>query len=266
MRGDDGHGPPCFAAAGAAPARCKRAVSRGRPAQLEQPDQRLRVAHLVDQPVERGERAADDLDARGVGRRRTIGHVLEPGREVDVDLLVAEARRHEAAVQVLPARGALADLLRQLALRALQRRLAGLVELARRDLEQVRDADRLARLAHEPDLVGLDRHDADRARVVDDLAGDLAAVVVAERVDPDGDHPALPGDLPAGALHPPQAAAASPSSASVTSSIPSSAATATRSVGSWLRSVPLATFTQVTPAACSAFASEAPPVTTRRAA
>jgi hypothetical protein len=45
--------------------------------------------------------------------------------------------------------GGLADLLGELALAGLERRLA-LVELARRDLEHVRIADRRARLAHEP--------------------------------------------------------------------------------------------------------------------
>jgi hypothetical protein len=53
------------------------------------------------------------------------------------------------------------------------------------------------------------------------------------------------------------------SSASTTSSIPSSAATLTRSVGSWLRSVPLARFVHAKPAASSALASEPPPVRIR---
>ena len=44
----------------------------------------------------------------------------------------------------------------------------------------------------------------------------------------------------------------------------SSAATETRSVGSWLRSVPLARFTHWNPATSSALASEPPPVTIRR--
>ena len=68
----------------------------------------------------------------------------------------------------------------------------------------------------------------------------------------------------AGRQHDPAAqaqhAAASSSSASATSSIPSSAATETRSVGSWLRSVPLARFTHGRPAASSALASEPPPL------
>ena len=57
-----------------------------------------------------------------------------------------------------------------------------LVELAGGDLEQVGDADRLARLAHEPQLVAVEHDDADRAGVGDELALDLLAVLVAERV------------------------------------------------------------------------------------
>ena len=68
-------------------------------------------------------------------------------------------------------------------------------------------------------------------------------------------------DRPAAQL---QHVAAASSRASATSSIPSSAATLTRSPGSWLRSVPLARFAQEKPAASSALASEAPPVTIRR--
>ncbi len=60
----------------------------------------------------------------------------------------------------------------------------------------------------------------------------------------------------------PQAEHAS-SSANVTSSMPSSAATATRSSGSWLRSVPLARFVTCRPAAMNALASEPPPVARR---
>ena len=60
--------------------------------------------------------------------------------------------------------------------------------------------------------------------------------------------------------------AAASRSAKVTSSMDSSAATLTRSVGSWLRSVPLATLVQGNPAASSALASDAPPVTIRRGA
>ena len=55
-------------------------------------------------------------------------------------------------------------------------------------------------------------------------------------------------------------AAASSTRARVTSSMPSRAATLTRSPGSWLRSVPLARFTHSKPAALNALASEPPPV------
>ena len=58
-------------------------------------------------------------------------------------------------------------------------------------------------------------------------------------------------------------AAQASSSANVTSSIDSSAATLTRSVGSWLRSVPLARFVTGRPWASRAFASDPPPVTMR---
>ena len=47
------------------------------------------------------------------------------------------------------------------------------------------------------------------------------------------------------------------------SSMESSAATVTRSVGSWLCSVPLATLTVGMPAASRTFASDAPPVAMR---
>jgi hypothetical protein len=46
--------------------------------------------------------------------------------------------------------------------------------------------------------------------------------------------------------------------------MPSSATTETRSVGSWLRSVPLARHTHGKPAAWSAFASDPPPLWIRR--
>ena len=78
-------------------------------------------------------------------------------------------------------RGLLADLLGELALGGLQRVLALVVELAGRDLEQVRDADGLAGLADEPELVVVvEDDDADGARVADELALDLLAVLVAE--------------------------------------------------------------------------------------
>src|SRR3954464_12663594 len=158
-------------------------------AQLEQPDQRLRVLYLVDDRVELGERADLDVDALVlVGLRR---RVRQPGREVDMADLVGEARRGEERVQVLPLRGGLADLLRQLALGGRQRLLALDVELAGRQLQQVGLADRLARLAHEPDRFAVVADDADRAGVADDLACRLLAVLVAERLLADREDLAL---------------------------------------------------------------------------
>src|SRR5512132_1401059 len=215
-------------------------------AQLEQPDQRLRVAHLVDDRVELGERADLDVDPLVLVRLRR--GVRQPGGAVDVADLVGEARRGEERVQVLPFRGGLADLLRQLALGGLQRLLALDVELAGRDLQQVGLADGLARLAHEPERPAVVADDADRAGVADDLARRLLAVLVAKRLLADGEDLALVLGLGADGLElGAHTAAASSSSAKATSSIPSSAATATRSVGSWLRSVPLARFTHEKP-------------------
>ena len=98
-----------------------------------------------------------------------------PGGEEEVDLLVGEAGRGEERAERLPVGGLLADLLGELALGGLQRVLALLVELAGGDLEQVGDADRLARLADEPELVAVEHDDADRAGVVDELADSTSA-------------------------------------------------------------------------------------------
>src|SRR3954454_1965822 len=230
--------------------------------QLEQPDQRLRIGHLVDDRVELGERADLDVDPLVLlGLRR---RVRQPGGEVDVADLVGEARRGEERVQVLPLRGGLADLLRELPLGGRQRLLALDVELAGRQLEQAGLADRLARLAHEPERLAVVADHPDRALVADDLARRLLAVLVTERLLANAEDLALVLRLGADGLElGAHTAAASSSSAKATSSIPSSAATATRSVGSWLRSVPLARFTQVKPPASSTFASDPPPVTMR---
>ena len=92
---------------------------------------------------------------------------------------------------MLPVAGGLADLLGQLALRALERALALLVELAGGQLEQVGVADRLARLAHEPDVLAVVGDDRHRAGMRDPLARDLLAVLVAERALVDVDDGAL---------------------------------------------------------------------------
>src|SRR3954447_13122831 len=233
------------------------------PAQLEQPDQRLGVARLVDERVELGQRPHLDVDALVLVR---LGlRIGEIRGEVDVTLLVREAGRGVEGGEVLPLRGGLADLLGELALGGVERRLALDVELARRQLEQVGGADRLARLADEVDALAVVGHDADRALVPHDLARDLLPVLVAERLRADRDELALVAGLPAGGLEArAHAAAASSSRAKATSSMPSSAATETRSVGSWLRSVPLARLTHGSPAASSALASEPPPVRIRR--
>ena len=182
-----------------------------------------------------------------------------------MDLLVREARRGEERAERLPVGGLLADLLGELALGGLQRVLALLVQLAGGDLEQVGDADGLARLADEPELLAVEHDDPDGAGVVDELADRLLAVLVAEVAALDVEELALEDRLGAGALEAgAHAAAASSSSVKPTSSIDSSAATETRSVGSWLCSVPLATLTHGMPAASKTFASDAPPVAIRR--
>src|SRR3954465_4737617 len=137
-----------MATPGSSPQRCGApagAMARSDPpAQLEQPDQRLGVARLVDERVELGQRARLDVDALVLVR---LGlRVREVRGEVDVALLIREARRGVEGGEVLPLRRGLADLLRELALGGVERRLALDVELARRQLEQVGGADGLARL------------------------------------------------------------------------------------------------------------------------
>src|SRR3954447_23495410 len=241
-----------------------RATPRsGQPAaQLEQADQRLGVARLVDERVELGQRPRLDVDALVLLRRGLCAGEL--GGEVDVTLLVREAGRRVEGREVLPLRRGLADLLGELALRGVERRLALDVELARRQLEQVGRADRLARLAHEVDALAVVRHDPDRALVAHDLARDLLPVLVSEGLRAHREDLALVLRLAVDRLEARGHVAASSSSARATSSMPSSAATETRSVGSWLRSVPLARFTQGRPMASSALASEPPPVAMRR--
>ncbi len=81
-----------------------------------------------------------------------------------MDLLAGEAGRGEERAERLPLGGLLADLLGELALGGLERVLAGLVELAGDDLEQVGDVHGLARLAYEPQGLAVEHDDADRAR------------------------------------------------------------------------------------------------------
>ena len=160
-----------FAAAARARAcRCNAPFSSRAAAQLEQPDQRLGVLRLVEDRVELGERPDLDVDAlvlvdlgarrrreRPVARKTWQTSSVKPGEVKNV------CRCSQLG-------GGLADLLGELALGGLQRRLALDVELAGRDLEQVGGADRLARLAHEPERLAVVDDDADRAGVADDLA------------------------------------------------------------------------------------------------
>jgi hypothetical protein len=97
------------------------------------------------------------------------------------------------------ARG-LADLLAQLALGGLQRRLALDVELAGRQLEREAQ-DRLARLAHEPDALVVVGDDRRRVLAADDLALDLLAVVMAKALDGDGEGLAVEDGLTAERLN-----------------------------------------------------------------
>ncbi len=149
------------------------------------------------------ERPGDDLDPL-VLVDLGLGDVGEARRVEQLEALVAEAAGGEEAGQWLPLVGGLADLLGQLALGCLQRRLALDVELARGQLEQVRDAADLARLADEPDVLVVDRDDADGARVVHVVALDLRAVLVTEALDTHLDDVASP-DLPLAELLEPAA-------------------------------------------------------------
>src|SRR4051812_8488551 len=115
-----------MATPGSSPQRCAApagAMARSDPpAELEQPDERLGVARLVDERVELGERAGLDVDALVLVRLR-LG-VGQPRREVDVALLVGEPGRGVERRQVLPLVRGLADLLGELALGGLERLLA----------------------------------------------------------------------------------------------------------------------------------------------
>src|SRR5919109_1135501 len=221
----------------------------------EEADQGLRIPTAGDHVVEVYQRHLHDLDPLGVVGLRLL--VIEIRRQVDVALLVREAGRGVEARQVLPGPGALADLLRELALGRIERLLPLLVELAGRKLEERLLLNGLARLPDQIEALAIVGHHRHRPGVGDDLAFGLLAVVVAEAVDPDGGNPPLPRGLAADAL---ERHALAATSASVTSSIVSSASTVTDSSGWWLRSVPFAMFTTGRPAATKALASLPPPV------
>ena len=132
--------------------RCKAAFSSPRAGRgaRQQRDQRLGVLRLGDHRVELRQRADSTSMRSSSSHLGALVDVREPGGEEEVDLLVGEAGRGVEGAERLPVLGLLADLLGQLALGGLQRRLALDVELAGRDLQQVGDAGRLARLADEP--------------------------------------------------------------------------------------------------------------------
>ena len=115
--------------------------------------------------------ASSGSSERSVARKAWISSLVKPGARV-------EAR------QVLPLGGGLADLLAQLPLCGVEH--LSPVQLAGRQLEQALLPDHLARLAHEPDAVAVERQHHRGAGVLDHLALDHLAVVVAELLDPHG--------------------------------------------------------------------------------
>jgi hypothetical protein len=123
-------------------------------------------------------RSALDVDALVLLDLGTLCDVRDAGGEEQVDLLARETRRREERSERLPVLGLLADLLGELALGRVQRVLALLVELAGGDLEQVRCAHGLARLAHQPQCFTVNDHDAHGAGVIDDLAFEFLAILM----------------------------------------------------------------------------------------
>ena len=136
--------------------------------------------------LELGERVGLDVDPLVLDL--LPGLVAEVGREVDVALLVGEPGRREVRGEVLPGRRRLADLLGQLALAAApagSRPRSSSLPAGSSSRSGI--AGRLARLAHQPDVLAVVGDDRDRARVRDPLARDLLAVLVAERALADVD-------------------------------------------------------------------------------
>src|SRR5919197_2122550 len=157
--------------------------------QPQQPDQRLGVARGGDRPVEVAQRPADDLDALVVLGLGVL--VAQAGRQEDVHGFVHHADRRDGLGDRLPVLGRLADLLGQLALGRIERRLALDVEAAGGALGEIGIVDDLARLAHEEEVRAVVRDHADRPLVANDLALDLLAVGIAVALDVDADDPAL---------------------------------------------------------------------------
>src|SRR4051812_38325508 len=199
-------------------------------AQQHEADDGLGVLRGGKRAVEVGQRPADDLDALALDRLR-VGILGEPGGQDDVDLLVHHADRRVERGQRLPVLGLQADLLGELARRGGHDVLA-LLELAGGELERVRVVDRLARLADEDEIGLVVADDPHRARVVDDRPLGLLAVGEAEPGELDGDERAVVDGLAAELLEAAVSgahAARRSRSDKVTSSMPSSAATDTRS-------------------------------------
>ena len=116
------------------------------------------------------------ISIRSSGIRLVVLDLGEPCRLEDRHLLLGEAGAREEPLPLGPLLRLEAHLLLQLALRALEVRLALDVELSRRHLEKLGVADRLARLAHEPHHAVAVRDDPHRAGMRDDLALRLLAV------------------------------------------------------------------------------------------
>ena len=188
-----------------------------------------------------------------MARKRWISSLVKPGRGVE-------------GAERLPVGGLLADLLGELALGRLERVLALLVELAGGDLQQVGDADRLARLADEPSAR---RRRARRSPTAPGWVtiSRLTSAPSSWRNVPRSTLKNLPSKMVScgDALEAWSSCGRRflEEGENPMSSIDSSAYCVTRSVGSWLCSVPLATFTHGMPAASKTLASDAPPVAIR---
>src|SRR5206468_2530863 len=109
--------------------------------------------------------------------------------------LVAEAGTREEGGDLSPGARPLADLLLELALGGVERRLPLDIKFSRRDLERSALADRLPRLTGEPHVLAVHGQDADGSRVPHLLARDLLAVGMAKALNAHRDDLALPFDL-----------------------------------------------------------------------
>ncbi len=215
--------------------RPRRAAARRRPRPdvraATQADQRLRVGRGGDRTVEVVERPARRprcaRASSGCG-----GDLAQPGRVEEVHDLVHDPDARDVVEDRLPVRGGLADLLGELAPRGIQRRLTGNVELAGGDLEHVGVRDRLARLAHEPDVQVVMRDDSHSPGVMDDLALDLLAVGVAVAVARHVHDVPLPDGLAREELEPPVLGVGHASSSIVVASTVPAASAAAKNSGS----------------------------------